>query len=356
MSLQIIKAGILDTIQDGGRYGYQHLGINPTGAMDKYAMQVANALVGNRPNEAVIEMHFPSSAFLFGYPALIAISGADFSATINGDPVPHLHPVWVNKNDVLQFHKPVQGARAYLAIAGGMQTNVWLASHSTHLNAKTGGYQGRNLHKGDEILFRQSFPATPTQEEFMVLPWKADMKCLPGKASASLHAFAKAAAVKKTSADKSSKAGVDDTKEVLVLPGNEWDRLSTESKENFSMTSFVITQQSDRMGYRLNNIPLPVMTNEEVVSSAVSFGTVQLLPDGKLIILMADHQTTGGYPRVAHVISAHHSRLAQLRAGDKLHFQFTNQQTAEELWIKQQQHLLQLQNACIFRLNEYFKL
>jgi antagonist of KipI len=122
------------------------------------------------------------------------------------------------------------------------------------------------------------------------------------------------------------------------------------------MTSFVITQQSDRMGYRLNNIPLPVMTNEEVVSSAVSFGTVQLLPDGKLIILVADHQTTGGYPRVAHVISAHQSRLAQLKAGDKLHFRFTDQQKAEELWIKQQQHLLQLQNACTFRLNEYFKL
>ena len=122
------------------------------------------------------------------------------------------------------------------------------------------------------------------------------------------------------------------------------------------MTSFVITQQSDRMGYRLNNIPLHSASNEEVVSTAVSFGTIQLLPDGGLIVLMADHQTTGGYPRVAHVISAHHSRLAQLKASDKLSFRFTDQQTAEELWIKQQQHLLQLQNACTFRLNEYFKL
>lgn len=119
------------------------------------------------------------------------------------------------------------------------------------------------------------------------------------------------------------------------------------------MTSFVITNQSDRMGYRLNNLPLPVMSNEEVISSGVSFGTVQLLPDGKLIILMADHQTTGGYPRVAHVISAHHSRLAQMKAGDKMHFQLTDQQTAEELLIKQQLHLRQLQNACKFRLEEF---
>jgi len=121
------------------------------------------------------------------------------------------------------------------------------------------------------------------------------------------------------------------------------------------MTSFVITKQSDRMGYRLNNIPLPVLSNKEIISSGVSFGTVQLLPDGKLIILMADHQTTGGYPRVAHVITAHHSRLAQMKAGNKIHFRLTDQHTAEELFIKQQQHLLQLQNACTFRLQEYFK-
>jgi antagonist of KipI len=141
---------------------------------------------------------------------------------------------------------------------------------------------------------------------------------------------------------------------LFVLPGREWDRLTAEAKENVLMTSFVITRQSDRMGYRLNNIPLPLLSNEEVISSAVNFGTVQLLPDGRLIILMADHQTTGGYPRVAHVISAHHSKLAQYKAGDKIYFRLTDQLTAEDLWIKQQQHLLQLQNACTFRLKEFF--
>lgn len=139
-----------------------------------------------------------------------------------------------------------------------------------------------------------------------------------------------------------------------MLPGNEWERLTNESKENFTMTSFVITQQSDRMGYRLNNIPLHSMINDEVVSSAVSFGTIQLLPDGGLIVLMADHQTTGGYPRVAHVITAHHTKLAQMKAGDKIHFRMTDLATAEQLLIKQQQHLLQLQNACTFRLEQYF--
>ncbi len=324
MSLKIIKAGILDTIQDTGRFGNQHLGINPTGVMDKYAMQVANILVGNEPGEAVIEMHFPAAVFMFTQPVLIALSGADFAASINGEPVPDLHGIVVGKNDVLQFHKPVNGARAYLAIAGGMAIDKWMNSYSTHLKAKAGGFHGRRLQKDDELLLRQPFSIIK-QNDFRVLPWQADTIWL------------------------------NQSKEVLVLPGNEWKQLTTESKEDFTSTSFFITQQSDSMGYRLNNIPLRRVTNEEVISSAVSFGTIQLLPDGQLIVLMANHQTTGGYPRVAHVISAHHSRLAQMKAGDKINFCFTDQQTAEELLIKQQQHLLQLQNACTFKLQEYFK-
>ncbi|HEV7780341.1 MAG TPA: biotin-dependent carboxyltransferase family protein [Chitinophagaceae bacterium] len=324
MSLKIIKAGLLDTIQDAGRYGHQQLGINPTGAMDKYALAVANMLAGNKPGEAAIEIHFPASVFLFTGPALIALGGADLSASINGEPVPAHHPILVGKNDVLQFHKPVNGARVYLAVAGGLQIGPWMNSCSTHLKAKAGGYKGRQLMKGDELLLRMPLPFPVKQNDFIVLPWQADTHW------------------------------VDQGKEILVLPGHEWDRLSTESKENFTMTAFVITQQSDRMGYRLNNIPLPVMTHEEVISSAVNFGTVQLLPDGKLIVLMADHQTTGGYPRIAHVISAHHSRLAQMKAGDKIYFRLTDQRMAEELFIKQQQHLQQLQNACTFRLEEYF--
>src|SRR5687768_11903322 len=119
MSLQVIKNGILDTIQDYGRVGRQHLGINPTGAMDNYSMQVANLLVGNERSEAVIEMHFPASVYLFTQSALIAIAGADFSASINGETVPVNHPIFICKNDLLAFHKPVNGSRAYLAVHGG---------------------------------------------------------------------------------------------------------------------------------------------------------------------------------------------------------------------------------------------
>lgn len=327
MSITIIRAGIADAIQDKGRYGYQQLGINPGGAMDQYAMQVANALTGNAPGEAVIELHFPASVLLFDAPALIALSGADFSASINGEPIPILHPVLVFKNDVLQFHKPLAGARACLSIRGGMDIAPWLGSTSTNLKAGAGGLSGRVLQKGDIIGFKGN--AVPgiadAGSTFRVLPWRAD-------------------------------TGPVETQEpVLVLAGHEWNRLTESAKTQFAHSTFIITRQSDRMGYRLLNEPLTALHNEEMVSSAVSFGTIQLLPDGKLIVLMADHQTTGGYPRIGHVITAHHSRLAQLNPGDGIRFQLTDQATAELLLRKQQQHLQQLQNACTFRLEEYLR-
>jgi len=325
VSLKVIKAGVLDTIQDNGRYGYQHLGINPGGAMDQFSASVASMLAGNNAGDAVIELHYPASVFLFQQPALIALSGADFSASINGEPVPVNHPVWVNKNSILHFQKIVSGARVYLAVHGGLKMEPWLGSHSTNKKAAKGGLNGRALKKDDEIGFNKTnFPPVLSEKEFIVFPWKADSNW-----------------------EKNKKG------ELLILQGNEWNRLTAPARESFFMTSFVITRRSDRMGYLLNNIPLAVMTNEEVISSGADMGTIQLLPDGKLIILMADHQTTGGYPRLAHVISAHHSRLAQMKAGDKFRFKMSSQQTAETLFMKQQQHLQQLKNACTLKLKEY---
>jgi antagonist of KipI len=327
MSLKIIKAGILDTIQDLGRYGYQDIGINPTGAMDKYALQVTNMLVGNDPAEAGIEMHFPAAVFLFSSPALFALGGADFAASINGEPVPLNQPLLVGKNDLLQFHKPVQGARVYLSVSGGFKIEPWLGSRSTHLKAGAGGFAGRKLHKDDELQMRNppdlSRHPVINPNDFKILHWHANPRWQ------------------------------EDVKEIFVLPGHEWDWLSTGGKESFEMTSFVLTQHADRMGYRMNNIPLPAIRQGELVSSAVDFGTIQLLPDGKLIILMADHQTAGGYPRIGQVITAHHSRLAQMRPADKIHFRITDQITAENLLFRQKQHLSQLQNACKFRLEEF---
>jgi antagonist of KipI len=327
MNLRIIKAGVLDTVQDLGRYGHQHLGINPGGAMDKLSAQLANILVGNDPKEPVIECHFPAGAFFFEKPALIAITGADFSASVNGEEVPCLQPVLISKFSILQFHGIKNGARVYLAVHGGLDIEPWLGSASTQLKAAAGGFKGRALQKDDEIELRATndLSAVIGKKEFEILPWKAD--------------------------DQWDGIG---PREILAIPGHEWEKLEDNSKERFRRQFFAVTMQSDRMGYHLKGTPLKMMNGEEIVSAAVNFGTVQLLPNGQLIVLMADHQTAGGYPRVAHVITAHQGYLAQLKPGELLQFQLTDHATAEELLAKQQKHLRQLQNACKFRLDELF--
>ena len=329
MNLRIIKAGVLDTIQDMGRYGWQQLGINPGGVMDKWAAQAANILVGNDIKKAVIEIHFPASDFFFEKPVLISVCGADFSPYLNGEKIPCWQPILVNRFSILQFYGIKKGARAYLAIHGGFDVPAWLNSYSTNLKANIGGQKGRALQKEDEVAIHSLSPELLSllgKKEFIILPWKANTTWIDNERT-----------------------------EILMLPGNEWDRLGNLSKENFLHQPFTISHQSDRMGYRLKSEPLITTNNEEVVSSAVSFGTVQLLPEGQLILLMADHQTTGGYPRLAHVISAHHSKLAQMKARDKIYFKLSNLETAENLLMKQQQHLLQLQNACTFKLAELLK-
>lgn len=316
---------MLDTIQDQGRHGYQQVGINPTGVMDKYAATIANILVGNSLNEAVIEMHFPAASILFEHAALIAISGADFNASINGNPVPNNHPVLVNKNTTLQFHSLINKSRCYLSIKGGMKLSKWLNSYSTNLKAEAGGFAGRRLLKDDVIELNVESDKNKIDDgDFKILPWKAN-----------------------------EDFGIEATTELMTIKGGEWDWLDGNSQEKFLKNPFFISLNSDRMGYRLASEPLHSITKTELVSSAVNFGTIQLLPDGQLIILMADHQTTGGYPRLGNIISAHLPMLAQMKAGDKIQFKFTDHQTAENLILKQQQHLTQLEIACKLRLENY---
>jgi antagonist of KipI len=326
MSLKILKAGMLDTVQDLGRFGYQQFGINPTGAIDKYAASIANILVGNDVNDPTIEMRFPSPSIFFDQPALMALAGADFNANINGEPIPINQPILINKNSTLQFQSPGNKSHCYLAIKGGMKIPGWLNSYSTNLKAEAGGFDGRRLLKDDviEINDEHSYSKLSTEGDYKILPWKAN-----------------------------EDFGVEPTEELMIIKGSELDWLDYASQEKFIKNPFFISHNSDRMGYRLASEPLHSAIKTELVSSGVSFGTIQLLPDGQLIILMADHQTTGGYPRLGNIISAHLPILAQMKAGDKMHFNFTDHQNAENLLLKQRQHLKQLEIACKLRLENY---
>jgi antagonist of KipI len=322
MSLKILKNGMLDTIQDMGRSGYQQFGINPTGAMDRYAAARANILVGNKQNEAVIEMHFPAPSILFEETTLVALSGADFDANINGRSIPIDQPLIINKSRTLQFRSLKNKSHCYLAVGNGMKISTWLNSYSTNIKAEAGGYSGRRLLKDDTVELNGEINYDlPDQDDFRILPWKAN-----------------------------EEFGMTPTTELMIIQGNEWDWIDKTSQEKFLKNPFYISPNSDRMGYRLASEPLHASVKTELISSAVNFGTIQLLPDGQLIVLMADHQTTGGYPRLGNIISTHLPKLAQLKAGEEIRFKFTDHQTAESLLIKQQQHLLQLEIACKLKL------
>lgn len=324
MSLKIIKAGLLDTVQDTGRFGYQSSGINPGGAMDRFSAQLANCLLGKQMDAPVIEMHFPAPIIVFEEATIICITGADFSAVINGVAIPNNQPVAVNKNAVLQFKKRNAGARCYLSLLQDILLQKWLNSYSTNLKVEAGGYNGRTLKNGDVLEYANEKVICNYLQE-------SDFKLLPFKAASYKKAV---------------------TNYIQVIKGNEWNWLTTENQQLFTTKPFTISALADRMGYRLQGEPLVVQEQQQLVSSAVNFGALQLLPMGQLIVLMADHQTTGGYPRVGHVISAHLPCLAQMKPFDSIRFQLVNIEDAEQQFLQQYQYLLSVQHASAFKIEK----
>ena len=294
--------------------------------MDRYAAQVANILVGNKVDRALIEIHFPGLQILFNQNALIAITGADFSPTLNEQSLALWQPMVVRKNTVLQFPKLKNGSACYISVHGGFCIDEWLGSCSTNLKAGAGGFFGRQLKKGDEVFFKENtiyFAGLLKEEQNLeLLPWRADTKKI-----------------------------YDYQHEIFIIKGNEWEYLTGTSQYDFIENNFTIHPSSDRMGYQLRGIQLQMNDKFEMVSSGVNSGTIQLLPDGQLIVLMADHQTTGGYPRIGHVISSHLPKLAQLRPSDCVKFRLIDISVAEELLSAQQREFHILERACHEHLN-----
>lgn len=322
MSLKICKAGLLDTVQDGGRYGFQHLGINPGGAMDRFAASLANALLGKKPEAPVIEMHYPAPQIHFQSAAIICLTGADFTPLLDGKAASLNQPLAVKKNTLLTFEGRRHGARCYLSLLNRWQLQPWLNSFSTNLKASVGGYGGRRLQKGDALAVAPlSFLIEKT---FCLLPWKYHEP-------------------------------VEDTNEIGFVVGPEWDWLTTKGQTDFQNELFLLTPASDRMGYRLQGEVLEQERKEQLISSAVNVGTVQLLPSGQLVVLMADHQTTGGYPRVANVIGPHVPRLAQLNAGAAIRLVMTTMEESEEKTLAQQDYLHRLQNTCKLKIENWLQ-
>lgn len=325
MSISIIKPGLLTTVQDVGRYGYQKYGIIVSGAMDVFSLKCANILVGNDEQEAALEMTFVGATIRFDCDAVIAICGGDFSPSIDDQLLPMWKGVFVQKGSTLTFGNIKSGARCYLAIAGGFDIPKKFNSCSTYLQAKLGGLEGRALKAGDRLYVRKG--KRNVTDHMLARLHEQDRPFL--ELTPTMSTFVR--------------PNYAENPIIRVLKGLQYNLFDDASIEAFFSEPFAIEPQSDRMGYRLSGRKIGLQQATELLSEAVAFGTIQVPPDGNPIILMADRQTCGGYPKIAQVISVDLPVLAQLKIGANVRFQKVTLKEAQMLLLKRERIIRQIQ-------------
>jgi antagonist of KipI len=333
MALKVHRAGILSTLQDLGRYGYQRFGVPVGGVMDEYSHRLANLLVGNAELEATLEMTLAGPRLEFTQDTLVGICGGDFAPTLEGKSVPAARPVLLRKGCVLDFGTCRLGCRAYLAVAGGFDVALVMNSKSTYLRGGFGGFEGRALRRGDLI---------PTGE--------ADAGAYPG-----LRRQLEAGvpfAYPRWSVDANSAFLAHGHHRIHFTPGRHWELFTADSREQFASVQYRIAPDSDRMGYRLEGPLLALKQPTEVQSEAVTFGSIQVPPDGRPIVLMANRQTTGGYPRIGEVSAVDLPMLAQLPPGDTLRFEPIAPEDSQRLYLQRDRDLGIMREALRMRMKQ----
>lgn len=306
MSLTVLRPGVLATVQDLGRRGLQHLGVVPGGAMDPVSHRIANALVGNPAEAATLEMALLGPELLVGCDALVALHGARFAAEIEGTALPQSRPVLVRSGARLRLGRAVVGCFGYLAVAGGLGVEPVLGSRSTYLAGGFGGWHGRSLARDAELPFAADAEAVArvrfariiarhrpqAAARFETVRWLAPALTLPEH----------------------------DESVIRTVEGLHVPLFDEAARDLFYGARWHIAPDSNRMGFRLRGPRLALVQPADILSQATCLGTVQVPPAGQPIVLMADHQTTGGYPRLAEVIAADMPRLAQSKPGATLRF------------------------------------
>jgi antagonist of KipI len=328
-----ISVGLQPTFQDSGRFGFQSSGVNPDGVMDSYTFRVLNILLQNNENEGVLEMNFPAPKLLFEENTTICIGGADFAAMLNDQLIPLFKTVNVSIGDVLAFTKKISGERAYLAVKGGFDLKKWLGSVSYNQAVKL---PDPKIEKGLSVGLK-------TCEQVEQVVWlgnalkphltQAAPTCPHREGSVSLPSYLRGGG-----------------SSLRFLPAPEYDLLTEESKQNLQNSPFQITKDANRMGYRLRGEVLETIQKVSLLSSAVTFGTMQLLPDGQIIILMASHQTTGGYPRIGTIIAVDLLLLTQCGANQFMQFEYVSVGEGERLYLEREQQLQRLKTSILLTL------
>ena len=335
MPIDVVRPGLMSSIQDLGRVGWRKFGVIGGGAMDTLALRIANLLVDNEPAEAAIEVTLVGPTLRFLKDSLIAIAGGNLSPQVDDfsgwADVPMWRPVWIRAGGLLRFGNAVAGCRTYIAIAGGIDVPEILGSRSTYFQAKLGGLDGRALRAGDRLATKTISPTAARLaaslageagwNSLVATRWHAD----PHLASSS------------------------EGPTVRVTAGRHFNHFPEPERERFFSTEFEITANSDRMGYRLAGPPIQLATRREFLSEGMLPGTIQVPNNGQPIVMMADCPVTGGYPKIAQVAIVDLPVLAQLRPGSKVRFERISVTEAAGLYRAREEDIVRLRCGLAFR-------
>lgn len=305
--IYVKKAGLLTTIQDKGRWGYQQYGMSVAGAMDHFSMRVANLLVGNSEYEAVIEATFLGPEIVFECNEIIAITGADMSPKLNGDTIPMWSSILVEKGDVLSFSGVTKGLRSYISFSRVLDVPEIMGSKSTFLRGNLGGFEGRKLADGDSIPLGD----TVLNTRGSYLP----NKFIPNYV----------------------KEG-----NIRVVLGPQNDYFTEDAINTFLSSSYKITSEADRMGYRLDGPSVNHKDGADIISDGIVFGSIQVPGHGSPIIMMADRQTTGGYTKIATVITPDLGLLAQMGPDSTINFKEVSISESNEIYKEHEERFLEI--------------
>lgn len=317
-TIKILDAGLLTTVQDLGRYGFQRYGVSASGVMDEYSAKIANKLVGNKVGEAVLETTLKGVQIEFLQNTAVAITGGNCDVTLNGTKIELWQSYLVNRGDILKMGICRSGLRNYLAFAGGIDVPIIMNSKSTNLKAKVGGFNGRKLMTGDVLSVGVgSLEAPLTLNKHYIPTYSKDIK-------------------------------------VGVILGQQDDHFTEAGIKTFLNETYTVTQESDRMGIRLSIVSGATIEHKngaDIISDGITFGAIQVPGSGQPIVMMADRQTTGGYTKIGNVISSDLAKLAQATPGTKVKFvEYTLEQAVQA--IKNNDIIINTQNSYISPIKE----
>lgn len=294
MSVIVLNPGMLTTVQDSGRVGYQRYGVSQSGVMDKFAYTAANKILGNEKHGAVLEATFTGPTLRFECDQIIALTGADMSAILNNRPIKMWESVKVCSGDELKLGTAVNGLRTYIGFSGGILTEIQLGSRSTYIKGKLGGIEGRALKAGDIL------PVSSYNHNHVISHFDTSIS------------------------DKYYSSNV-----IRFIYGPQDDYFDEEQLEVITKKEYTITNECDRMGIRLDGEAIKPKTASDIISDGISFGSIQIPSHGQPIVMMADRQTTGGYAKIGTVISSDLGLLSQKRPGDKILFKSVSIEEAQ---------------------------